>query len=138
LAQPKTKGDVAEIRVAADIMRRGHRVAFPYGEDWDYDLIVCRHGTLERVQVKYATSDGAVVVVRCRSHSLTAGRVRATKHYTAASVDWIATYDVTTDCCYYVPASELADGRATLNLRLTPSRNGQLARIRPASSYLAF
>ena len=28
--------------VAADLMRRGYKIAFPYGEDWDYDLIVCR------------------------------------------------------------------------------------------------
>ena len=38
--------------VAADLMRRGYKIALPYGEDWDYDLIVCRDGTtLERVQV---------------------------------------------------------------------------------------
>jgi hypothetical protein len=37
--------------VAADLMRRGYKIAFPYGEDWDFDLIVCRDGTtLERVQ----------------------------------------------------------------------------------------
>jgi hypothetical protein len=42
--------------VAADLMRRGHKIAFPYGEDWDYDLIVCRDETLERVQVKYSRS----------------------------------------------------------------------------------
>ena len=32
--------------VAADLMRRGHKVAFPYGEDWDYDLIVFRNEEL--------------------------------------------------------------------------------------------
>lgn len=70
--------------------------------------------------------------------SRTAGRVRATKRYTAATVDWIAVYDATTDRCYYVSARELAEGRATLSLRLAPCRNGQKARIRPASAYLDF
>ena len=28
--------------VAADLCGRGFKVAFPYGEDWDYDLIVER------------------------------------------------------------------------------------------------
>ena len=52
--------------VAADLRRRGHRVLFPYGEDSDYDLVAERpDGRFERVQVKYTTSDGAVVVVRC-------------------------------------------------------------------------
>ena len=123
--------------VAADLMRRGHKIAFPYGEDWDYDLIVCRHGRLERVQVKHATSDGAVVHVRCRSHSLTNGRVRATKHYTAETVDWIAVWDATTDRCFYVPSSQF-DGHSLLQLRLTPCLNGQQRGVRWARDYLDF
>jgi hypothetical protein len=88
----KRKGDLAELRVAADILSRGHRIAIPFGEDWDYDLVVCRDGSamLERVQVKHVTSDGEVIPVRCRSMSLTNGRVRAVKKYTSAMVDWIA------------------------------------------------
>lgn len=115
MAPLKAKGDLAEMMVAADLLRRGHKVAFPFGEDWDYDLIVARDGgALERVQVKYTRSDGRTVTVRCRSHSLTNGRVRATKFSTAATVDWIAVWDAGTGRCFYVPAAELADGRATL------------------------
>ncbi|MBS1885969.1 MAG: hypothetical protein JSU06_02165 [Actinobacteria bacterium] len=33
-------------------------------------------GRLHRVQVKYTRSDGRVIIVRCRSHSLTKGKVR--------------------------------------------------------------
>ncbi len=40
MAPLKQKGDLAEMMVAADLLRRGHRIAFPHGEDWDYDLIV--------------------------------------------------------------------------------------------------
>jgi hypothetical protein len=137
----KRKGDLAELRVAADILSRGHRIAIPFGEDWDYDLIVCRDGSamLERVQVKHVASDGEVIPVRCRSMSLTNGRVRAVKKYTSAMVDWIGVYDVTTDRCYYVPSTELgADGRSLLTLRLVPSRSGQRARIRWAADYLSF
>ena len=125
--------------VAADLARRGHRILFPYGEDCDYDLVAERpDGRFERVQVKYTRSDGAVVSVRCRSHSLTNGRVRTTKHYTSASIDWIAVYDETSDRCYYVPASELGEGRALLSLRLTAARNNQRARVRVATDYLSF
>ena len=135
MARLKSMGDEAELKVAGDLLRRGHKIAFPYGEDWDYDLIVVRHSRLERVQVKYTRSDGAVIHVRCRSHSLTSGRVRAVKRYTAETVDWIAVYDATTDRCFYVRAAELEAGRAVLHLRLTPARNGQRARVRLASSY---
>ncbi len=86
------KGNRAELEVAADLVARGHRVAFPYGEDSDYDLILDRDGLLARVHMKYARSDGAVLCVRCRSLSLTAGRVRSTKRYTADQIAWRAVW----------------------------------------------
>jgi hypothetical protein len=137
MALLKTKGDLAELKVATDLVARGCRLSLPYGEDHDYDLVADYEGRLHRVQVKHTKSDGRVVKVKCFSHSLTAGKIRSTKHYSAAMVDWIAAYDVTTDRCYYVPSWILgAEGRSQLMLRLTPSRNGQLLRIRPAEDYL--
>jgi Holliday junction resolvase-like predicted endonuclease len=138
VAPLKQKGDLAELMVAADLRGRGFKLAFPYGEDWDYDLIIEREGRLERVQVKYAKSDGAAIIVRARSHSLTNGKVRAVKHYTAETIDWLAVYDVTSQRCYYVPASELGDGMSALTLRLAPTRNGQHRGIRFATDYLGF
>jgi hypothetical protein len=132
----KARGDLAEMIVAADLMRRGFRIAFPFGEESDFDLILVAGPRLGRVQVKFTQSDGAVITVRCGSHSLTNGKVRQTKRYTAASIDVLAVYDKTTDRCYYVPAGELGGGRSMLHLRLTPAHNGQSARIRPAVEYL--
>jgi hypothetical protein len=132
----KAKGDLAELKVATDLRARGYRIAIPYGEDWDFDLILCREdGKLERVQVKYVRSDGCVILVRPRSHSLTNGKVRATKHYTAATIDWLAMWDASLDRCFYVPAAELGGGMNLLTLRLTPSRNNQVRGIRPAERY---
>jgi hypothetical protein len=132
----KAKGDLAELKVAADLRARGYKVAFPYGEDWDFDLILCRaDATLERVQVKYACSDGRVIEVCCRSHSLTNGKVKATKRYPAAMIDWLAVWDVAVDRCFYVPAAELGTGMNVLSLRLSPSLNGQVRGIRPAERY---
>jgi hypothetical protein len=136
VAPLKQKGDLAELMVAADLRRRGFKLAFPYGEDWDYDLIVERAGKLERVQVKYTKSDGAAIIVRAYSLSLTNGKVRSVKRYTADTIDWLAVYDVTSQHCYYVPASELGGGMSTLTLRLTPTRNGQHQGIRFATDYL--
>lgn len=135
MASLKQKGDFAELKVAADLLGRGCVLSFPFGEDCDYDLVADYHGRLHRVQVKYANSDGTMVPVRCRSHSLTKGKVRQTKHYTGEMVDWIAVYDQTTDRCYYCPSRELGDGRSTLHLRLMPARNGQRLGIRNAHEY---
>jgi hypothetical protein len=134
----KAKGDLAELKVAADLRARGYKIAFPYGEDWDYDLILCRDdGTLERIQVKYGHSDGDVLLIRPRSHSLTNGKVRATKLYTAAMIDWLAVWDAALDCCFYVPAAELGAGMSLLSLRLSPTLNGQVRRVRQAERYTA-
>ena len=43
-----------------------------------------RGTALERVQFKHAFSDGKVLPVRCYSVSLTNGKVRAVKRYTAS------------------------------------------------------
>jgi hypothetical protein len=38
----KAKGDLAELMVAVDLLRRGHKIAIPYGEDCDFDLVLIR------------------------------------------------------------------------------------------------
>ena len=123
------------MKVAADLVQRGFRVAFPFGEDWDVDLILCRGAELERVQVKYVASDGLTIDVRCYSQSLTAGRVIAVKRYTSETIDWMAVYDATTDRCFYVPASELGEGRTRLHLRLVPPSYNRRKDVRLASDY---
>ena len=135
MASLKQKGDLAELKVAADLIDRGCRISIPFGEDSDYDLIAECDGQLHRIQVKHTRSDGRTIIFRCRSHSLTRGKVRQTKHYTAKTIDWIAAYDRTTDRCYYCPSSELGAGRSELRLRLAPARNGQRLGIRCAADY---
>lgn len=136
MAPLKQKGDLAELKVAADLAGRGCSISFPFGEDCDYDLVADFEGVLHRVQVKYTKSDGQIVRMRCRSHSLTKGKVRHTKYYTAKTVDWIAVYDRTSDRCYYCSSRELGSGRSELTLRLTPARNGQHIGIREANAYV--
>ena len=139
MAPLKLKGDRAEIEVARDLICRGFRIAIPYGEDWDFDLIFQRpgHTALERVQVKHVVPKHGVLAVRCCSHSLTNGKVRRTKVYTAATIDWLAAFDPLSDRCFYIPAAELGRGRRIMHLRLDRPRNNQVAGIRMASDYTA-
>ncbi|HEX5375601.1 MAG TPA: group I intron-associated PD-(D/E)XK endonuclease [Solirubrobacterales bacterium] len=113
MAWRKRKGDLAEMKVAADLLDRGCQLSIPFGEDCDYDLIADAGSVLHRIQVKYTESEGQVIVVRCRSHSLTKGKIRQTKHYTAETIDWIAVYDRTTDRCYYCPARSSGEAGAS-------------------------
>src|SRR5215218_3511317 len=132
----EAKRRLAELKVAADLIDRGCRLSIPFGEDCNYDLIADYEGRLHRVQVKYTKSDGKVVVLRGRSHSLTNGKVRVTKLYTPATIDWLAAYDPTSERCYYLPSWELGTtGRDILHLRLQPARNNQRIGIREAIAY---
>ena len=135
MAELKRRGELAEMKIATDLVARGFRVAFPFGEDWEVDLIVCRGRSLERVQVKHVASDGVTIDVRCYSQSLTSGKVMAVKRYTAATIDWLAVYDSTTDRCFYIPAAELRDGRSSISLRLVPPSYGRRKDVRLADDY---
>jgi hypothetical protein len=74
-------------------------------------------------------------VVRARSHSLTNGKVRATKMYTAELIDWLAVWDASVDRCFYIPAEQLGSGMSTFSLRLAPCRNSQVKGVRLANRY---
>jgi PD-(D/E)XK endonuclease len=137
MAPLKTKGDLAELKVACDLVERGYRVAIPFGEDCDFDLVAWKPGeSLRRVQVKYSTAKNGSISVRCCSHSLTNGKVKRTKSYTPETIDILAVYELTAHRCYYVPASELRGGRRQLILRVDPARNNQRVGIRFAEAYL--
>jgi len=119
MAETKRKGDLAEAMVMAESLRRGYKVAIPMGEDWRFDLIVLRHGKLDRVQCKYVESNGEVIKVPCKSAS-TSGVFR----YTSAEVDWIAVYEGILGAFFFVSSSFL-DSRYQINLRLLPARTNQ-------------
>jgi hypothetical protein len=121
----KQKGDLAELKVACDLRRRGYGLAIPFGEECDYDLILDRDGMLERVQVKYTESDGVIIDVRCNSHSLTNGKVRATKRYTADTIDWLAVYDRPGATTSPPRNSGMADTASAFGLRQPGILNGQ-------------
>jgi hypothetical protein len=56
---------------------------------------------------------------------------------TAATIDWLAVYDATTERCYYIPAHELGSGMSMLTLRIAPTRNNQRTGIRNAADYVS-
>jgi hypothetical protein len=133
MAITKTKGDIGEALIMADIRRRGYSIALPFGEDWSCDLIVLKGKVLEKVQCKYTESKNGVIKVKCRSCNNWTN-----KKYSSKEIDWIACYDNTSNKCYYIPSKLLGDGRTAINLRLSPTKNNQQKKILHASEFLEF
>ena len=132
MAIKKSQGSIGEMAIMAEAVKRGYQVAIPLGEDWRFDLIVLRHGKLERVQCKYTKSDGEKIIVRCRSLN-NWSKIR----YKSTDIDWLAVYDETTNKCYFVPASMLGPlGRAQINLRVSPTGNNQIKLVLWAKDFL--
>jgi hypothetical protein len=132
MGKTTAKGEVGEAMILADLQRQGHGVAIPFGHDLPFDLIVVRQedGALEKVQCKYTTSDGRVILAKVTSSS-----AWVSHRYTKDEVDWIAIYDATTNQCFYLPSYEW-DGQIMVNLRLMPTANGQLKGVRFARDFV--
>ncbi|GAG95091.1 unnamed protein product, partial [marine sediment metagenome] len=84
-------------------------------------------------QCKYVESDGIALRIPSRS-----ANNRISKKYTKDDIDWLAAYDKTTDCCYYVPSALLGDGMALISLRFEKSTNNQYKNIRWAKDFKEF
>ncbi len=130
---PNVKGNVAELKIAAEAARLGIPVSRPMTEHERYDLIFELGDALLRVQCKWASSTGEVITVRCVTNRRgPQGFIRTT--YTADQVDAIAAYCGDTDTCYLLPVS-VTDGRSQIMLRLTEPKNRQRACLNWAAEY---
>jgi hypothetical protein len=128
------KGNVAEACIAAAAVKLGIEVYTPLGEGQRYDLIFDVGSQLLRVQCKWTSRYGDVLVVRCYSTRRIAGDKILTRRYTEEEIDAVAAYCNELDRCYLLPL-DLWSGRRQLHLRLAPSRNNQSLKINWAKDY---
>jgi hypothetical protein len=128
------KGGVAELKIAAAAADLGIDVFRPMIDGARCDLIFDTGPRLLRVQCKWATRQGDVVVIPLRTsrHSPTQGYVITT--YGANEIDGIAAYCRELDRCFFLWIAEL-EHRTSARLRLAPARNGQLAGVKMADDY---
>lgn len=125
------KGDYGQMMIIAEAAKRGYGVLVPLSNNIPYDMVVDRHGKLERVQCKYTESQGDLIKVRARSCS-----EWVHYKYKPTDIDWLITYDKTTDACYFVPSLMLGpDGRSGFNLRLKPTKNNQAKNVLWAKNF---
>lgn len=125
-------GDIAEIHIAAALMRAGHRVLRPLSSASRYDLVIDNDdGTFTRVQCKSGRVRGGSIVFRVYSVS---GHRGVSVPY-ADAVDAFGVYERLSGACYLVPVSEIRGRVGMVCLRLSPARNGQRRGIHVASAF---
>ena len=128
------KGGVAELKIAAEAADLGIDVYRPMIDGARCDLIFDTGPRLLRVQCKWATRSGDVIVIPLRTsrHSPSRGYVVTT--YSADEIDGIAAYCRELDRCFFLPIDEF-ERRTSARLRLAPARNGQLMGVKMADDY---
>lgn len=108
LIHTKTKGNIAETFVLANLIKEGFTVSIPYGENSRYDLIIETERGFKKIQIKYISKrkDRGYYVLPLRS-------VRANKkhnriiHYTSSEIDFIIGYCIDNNSCYIIPMDKL-------------------------------
>ena len=127
------KGSIAESAIAHAAIKLGLSVSKPLTDGDRYDLIFDLDPGLVRVQCKWATLLDDVVRVCCYSCRRTrSGQLK--RSYSSDEIDALAAYCSDLDRCYYFPIDWL-DGRATIQLRLRPTRNNQQSGINWADEF---
>lgn len=111
----QTKGDMAELEVAAALRRRGYTVLFPFTESQQYDIVVDTGSEFIKVQVKYATYKGDErIKVSCYGPNSSKSGNNKT-FYTDEDIDGIAAYCYELDRCFWIPYKDLNKYSVTLS-----------------------
>lgn len=113
-------------------MKLGVPVLKPYTDE-RYDLVFDFGERFFRVQCKWASRVGDVLVIRCRRcRRGRAGLIR--RVYEPGEIDAIAAYCPEPEGVYLLP-SELSVQTAAVQLRIAPTRNNQQRGIKWARDY---
>ncbi len=126
------KGAVAEAAIALEAIKLGIGVARPLGDE-RYDFIFDLRPRLLRVQCKWATRYGDVIVLRCyRARRTAHGLLRG--YYRDTDIDVFGFYCPDIDRAFIVPVGAVPTS-GQMQLRLSPARNNQKLGIRWAADF---
>jgi hypothetical protein len=118
--QEKDTGTIGELAFSAEAMRRGYRIAQPFGDNCEYDLLLDAGQRLYRIQVKSSNCKiGAV-------YSFYLRRGKRKTQYT--EVDIFACYLAPERLFFLIPA-DAVNNRSNVKLNPQP-RNTQWAPYR--------
>ena len=127
------KGAIAESAIVHAAIKLGIGVLKPLTDGHRYDLVFDFDGQLARIQCKWASFHGDVLVVR--AYSCRRSRNGLIKRaYSAEHIDAVAAYCLALDRCFSFPIDWL-EARTVLQLRLRPTRNNQQSGINWADDF---
>ena len=127
------KGSIAEAEIVCAAAKLGVGVTKPLTDGERYDLVFDLRPRLVRVQCKWASRKGEVVIIRCYS-SRRRGSGFHKRAYSREDVDFIAAYCADLDCCYLL-AMDVFDRRSHVQLRLASTLNNQKLGINWAEGF---
>lgn len=126
-------GEITEQEVALEFLKRGIQVSKPLVQSSRYDFIIDVNDILYKVQVKTcALKDEGARLEFATSTSHTNTRGTKNLSYKSNEVDFFATFF--NGECYLIPYNIC--GKRTQNLRLAPTKNGQVQGIKFAKDYV--
>ena len=106
----KEKGDIGEIIIMAEFIKKGITVAKPFGDNARYDLIADFNGKLNKIQVKYCDQKirNNSVICPCASSK----NHTTNKKYTTYEndIDYMAFYLKEWDICVIISIDEIIPG----------------------------
>ncbi len=104
----KTKGEIAETFVLANLIKKGFTVSIPYGENSRYDFIIETRQGFKRIQVKYIAKHKGRSYFTFPLRSVRANKKQnKIKHYTKKEIDFMIGYCTENNSCYIIPLKEL-------------------------------
>ena len=134
----KDVGDIAEVAITLNALKKGWSVSKPVGENQRYDLILDDGVSLLKVQCKSAKLKQEII-----SASLTRMTRLKDKYkretYTEQEIDAFGIYCPDIQQCFLIKIKELTvDGKAqgSVNLRLKESTGNNQHHIRLAKDYM--
>lgn len=127
------KGTITELKCKTYFLELGYMVSTPESPA-RYDFILDTGNSLFKIQVKtcHLQENGAKITFNVKSVHVTAkGNIR--HHYKNDGIDYFCTWY--NNECYLIPVAEC--GTDEKNLRLKPTKNGQVKNISFAKDYIA-
>jgi PD-(D/E)XK endonuclease len=128
--QTREIGNLSEAKILAAFVDAGYLVSLPFGDGHKYDLVIDDGCSFQRVQCKTGRVKNGVLIFCAYSQS---GNGSGRMNYRGLA-DLFAVLNPEDDKVYLVPVDEV--GVTAVSLRLVPTLNHQMQRVRWAEPYL--
>jgi hypothetical protein len=126
----KDIGNISEAMILAALVRAGRAVLRPFGDNLRYDLAVDDGGKLVRIQCKTGRIVRDAIEFPTSSSQIHRGKGRQPYHKQA---DYFGIYCAVTGKCYLISVADVGNG--SCRLRIRPTTNGQVCKVRYACDY---